>query len=86
MLQKINFLFTKFSFYKKKKKKKKKKSIPELHSSRDVLYSQIYDPPIWCFKKSDFKKWVNFDCILKYVPDKLEQISAKFLKAETISN
>ena len=61
-------------------------SIIDRYSSRDAQYFKIVGPPICCFKKNCFIKWVNFDWIFKYVPVKLEQIPGNFLKAETISN
>ena len=51
-----------------------------------MFYIPRYKAPLFGVLKSYFKKWVNFDCILKYVPDKLKQILGDFLKAETISN
>ena len=61
-------------------------SIIERYSSRDAQYFKIVGPPICCFKKICFIKWVNFDWIFKYVPVKLEQIPGDFLKAETFSD
>ena len=36
-------------------------SIIKRYSSRDAQYFKIVGPPICCFKKICFIKWVNFD-------------------------